>query len=160
LKVIKSIVVVLLLVTWPYRTGDAGFPRDPEGTSERVRGGPLRVGLVEASPWVVRESGAPGGIEGDLVRKLAEELGAKPEWRWGGEQAHMEALERFELDLVIGGITKRTPWKKTVGLTDSYYQKHVWATAPGENAWIKLLDEFLSRRREEIAKIVEEQHAK
>jgi polar amino acid transport system substrate-binding protein len=156
----KLIVIALLLVVWPYRAGDASFPRDPEGTADRVRGGPFRVGLVENPPWVIRDGEEPRGIEGDLVRKLAEELGAKPEWRWGGEQAHMEALERFELDLVIGGITKQTPWKKAVGLTDSFYQKHVWVTAPGENAWIKMLDEFLSPRREEIAKAVEEQHAK
>jgi polar amino acid transport system substrate-binding protein len=155
----RFLIVALALLVLPFSRGAGGFPRDPEGTSDRVHGGTLRVGLVENRPWVVRENDAPGGIEGDLVRKLAQELGAKPEWHWSGEQAHMEALERFELDLVVGGITKQTPWKKTVGLTDTFFEKHVWATAPGENAFIKLLDEFLSRHRAEITSIVAEHHA-
>jgi polar amino acid transport system substrate-binding protein len=147
----KSVIMALAFAVWPLSVADARFPRDPEGTSDRVQGGLLRVGLVENAPWVVRESdGQPGGIEGDLVRKLAQELGARPDWHWAGEQG-LEQLERFQLDLVLGGMTEQTPWKKTVGLTDSYFEKHVWATAPGENGWIKLLDEFLSRQRAEIA---------
>src|SRR5919199_148980 len=101
----------------------ANLPRDPEGTLRRVEGGRLRVGLVEHPPWVVRTEGEPGGAEVELVRRFAAELGATPEWHWGGEQRHMEALERFELDLVVGGITKATPWAKYVGLTGPYFEE-------------------------------------
>jgi polar amino acid transport system substrate-binding protein len=141
-------------------SSDAGIPSDPEKTLQHVLAGRMRVGVVENPPWVVRNDGAPGGIEGELVAQLAKELGATPEWHWGGEQAHMAALERFQLDLVIGGITKQTPWKKTVGLTDTYFGKHVIATAPGENAWIRKLDEFLSSRRADVARAAQEQNAK
>ncbi|MFL6527885.1 MAG: transporter substrate-binding domain-containing protein [Chthoniobacterales bacterium] len=156
-RLLVGMIVTMIAVQSPAR---AAIPADPERTLEHVQGGRLRVGIVENPPWVVRSDGAPAGIEGELVQQLAKELGATPEWHWGGEQAHMEALQRFELDLVIGGITKQTPWKKTVGMTDTYFDKHVIATAPGENAWIKRLDEFLSRRRAEIARAAQERNAR
>jgi ABC-type amino acid transport substrate-binding protein len=137
----------------------AAIPRDPQKTSERARGGQIRVGVVENPPWASRAGGEAHGIEADIARDFAKELNATPEWHWGGEQAHMEALERFELDLVIGGITKQTPWKKTVGMTDTYFGKHVLATAPGENGWIKQLDEFLSAHRAGIARAAQEKNA-
>ena len=56
------------------------LPRDPKGTLRRVQGGRLRVGLVEHPPWVVRTEGEPAGAEVELVRALAAELGATPEW--------------------------------------------------------------------------------
>jgi polar amino acid transport system substrate-binding protein len=106
-------------------SGCASFPHDPEGTLRRVQGGKLRVGLVEAPPWVVRTAGEPAGAEVELARQLAADLGATPEWVWGGEQRHMEALERFELDLVVGGLTDDTPWDARVGLTGPYFEDRV-----------------------------------
>jgi polar amino acid transport system substrate-binding protein len=213
----------------------AGLPRDPEGTLRRVRGGRLRVGLVEHAPWVVRTEGEPAGVEAELVRRLAAEVGAQPEWHWGGEQQHMEALERFELDLVVGGITDQTPWSKYVGLTGPYFEeryvvgfppsqepskslkgltvavrsadplayyvekesasvvrvedlrgaagpvaaaewelealglkpggrelhkeKHVVAVPPGENGWMKHIEEFLDRQRPEVRGMLQRERA-
>ena len=110
--------------------GCGSLPRDPEGTLQRVRGGRLRVGLVEHPPWVVRTSGEPAGAEVELVRQFAEQIGATPEWFWGGEQQHMEALKRFELDLVIGGLTNDTPWSKEVGLTSPYFEDRIVVGVP------------------------------
>ena len=103
----------------------SSLPRDPERTTERVRQGVVRAGLVENPPWVVRTAGEPAGVEVELVRRFAGSLGAKPQWFWGGEQQHMEALRRFELDLVVGGLDDRTPWKKAVGITRPYYEERV-----------------------------------
>jgi len=142
--------------------GCSDLPRDPDGTLERVHGGRLRVGLIENPPWVVRSTDQPLGIEPRMVRDLAASLGAQPEWHWGSEQEHMEALEAFQLDLVIGGIESKTPWSKKVGLTRPYYKErdasgaesgkqrtreHVIATPPGENAWLKRLQEFLQQEK-------------
>lgn len=35
----------------------------------------------------------------------------------------MEALAKFELDLVAGGVTAATPWKSHVGLTRTYLEE-------------------------------------
>src|SRR5437870_4121058 len=108
----------IVIVAWCLLTLACGnLPRDPEGTLRKVQGGRLRVGLVEHPPWVVRTESEPAGAEVELVRRFAAELNATPEWHWGGEQRHMEALERFELDLVVGSVTDQTPWSKYVGLT-------------------------------------------
>jgi polar amino acid transport system substrate-binding protein len=212
------------------------LPRDPEDTMKRVTGGEMRVGLVEHPPWVIRTSAEPAGAEVELVRALAAEIGATPVWLWGGEQQHLEALKRFELDLVIGGLTAETPWSKEVGLTSPYFEehlavgvpagasmldsvkgqqvavargeaiaaylakkgavpvrvddlaqadgpvaapvwqlerlgyartpvelrtdKHVMATPPGENGWIRRLDDFLASRRDQIKGLLQAQEAR
>jgi polar amino acid transport system substrate-binding protein len=115
----------------------SNLPRDPKETLRTVQNRPMRVGLVEHSPWVERTSGEPLGVEVDLVREFAAALGTTPEWHWGGEQEQLEALEHYQLDLVIGGLTDRSPWRKYVGLTGPYftetYRVGVQASAPLEN---------------------------
>ena len=54
------------------------------------------------------------GAEVVLVRRFAESLDATPDWFWGGEQRHMEALEAYELDVLIGSLEAQTPWSKKV----------------------------------------------
>jgi polar amino acid transport system substrate-binding protein len=83
----------------------------------------MRVGLVEHPPWIVRTNGEPAGVEVDLIRNFASELGTTPDWHWGGEQEQLEALQHYQLDVVIGGLTDRTPWSKYVGLTSPYFKE-------------------------------------
>jgi len=108
------------------------LPRDPEGTLDRVRGDTLHVGVTEAPPFVVRhgERTEPGGVEAALVRGFADSLGAAVAWHWGPADGHLEALERFELDLVAAGLTAATPWKKRAGLTRPYHTAHDALGAP------------------------------
>lgn len=106
------------------------LPRDPQKTSERVQGGRLRVGLVEHPPFVIRTVGEPAGAEVELIRRFAREMNSEPEWHWGGEQKHLEALERFELDLVIGGFNDSTPWRNRIGLTSPYFKNRIVVGVP------------------------------
>lgn len=149
-------------------------PRDPEGTLERARGGALRVGVTERRPWVFRAGAVddtePRGVEAELVRGFAKQVGARVAWTWASEQELFEALERFELDIAAGGFTEDTPWKERVGLTRVYFeheqsveragerttraQGHVLATAPGENRTLLELDRYVARQRDAIAQQV------
>jgi len=106
------------------------IPRDPNGTLKRVREGAMRVGVLENEPWVKRNSGEPSGVEIEIVRQFAAELGAKPEWIWGSEEELMEALKHNELDLLIGGLTESTPWQDEVGLTNSYVTSRITVGVP------------------------------
>jgi polar amino acid transport system substrate-binding protein len=229
----RSSIFVFIVCLCAAGCGD--LPRDPEETSRRVQGGSLRVGLVENRPWVIRTAGEPAGAEVELVREFARELGATPEWHWGGEQQHMEALEHYQLDLLVGGLTSDTAWSRYVGLTSPYFEsrivvgvpasaptlksvkgvqvaaesgdavadyleskgavvlpvddlsraggavaapewrleqmgltrteielraeKHVMAAPPGENGFIKRLDEFLDRRRGDVKGLLQQQEA-
>ena len=128
------------------------WPHDPEGTLERVTGGTLRVGATESPPALVRgEGGAATGPEAELVRAFARARDARVEWRWGAQDAHMEALERYELDLVAGGLTAASPWKSRVGFTRPWRvegkTKHVLAVPPGENGTLVALDRLIEGRK-------------
>src|SRR4051812_23710893 len=93
------------LILMAFAAACGTLPRDPKKTLDRVlQQKHINVGLVENSPWVVRAASEPSGAEVQLIRDFADSLGATPDWFWGGEQEHFEALERFELDLVIGGL--------------------------------------------------------
>lgn len=125
--------LLLLAVT---ACGD--LPRDPEETLETVRAGTLRVGVIHAPPWTRVEGGGEGeevgGIEAEMVRELARGLGAEVEWHPGGAGEVMEALERFQLDLVVGGLDHRSPWKKRVALTSPYLISRLTVgNPPGRN---------------------------
>lgn len=159
--------VVGLLAAGVLATAGCDLPRDPQGTLERVRSGELRAGVTEAPPWTERGPGEPEGLEAELVRRFAESLGARVVWTWGPEQQLFEQLERLELDLVIGGLTEKTPWKAKVGLTKPYVvqqkvverdgepktteHRAVMAVPPGENGFLRTLEVFLRSRRDEIA---------
>ncbi len=85
-----------------------GIPRDPRGTLDRVRGGTMRVGVAARAPWVVLAGAEPAGVEPRLLRTFARALGARIAWTPGAESELMEALERGELDVVAGGLTRST----------------------------------------------------
>jgi polar amino acid transport system substrate-binding protein len=108
------------------------LPRDPERTLERVRARGIRAGLADAPPWAMRRAGAPAGIEVELLEELARRLGTHVVWHQGGLEAHLAALHHRELDVVAGGLTSDTPWKKRVGLTRPYYSEELrLGVAPG-----------------------------
>jgi polar amino acid transport system substrate-binding protein len=127
---------VTLLVAIFALGGLAGceFPRDPEGTLERVRGGTLRVGVIEDEPWVkLSQNREPTGVEPELVRQFADELDADVEWVGGSESELVEAMRGYQLDLLIGGLTRSSPWQKEVALTRPYVDTEIeLGVPPGE----------------------------
>src|SRR5215218_2020046 len=98
-----------------------GLPRVADGTLERVRGGTLRVGMVVDTPWVTDSAGGAGGVEAALVTELARRLQARPRWVRAPEARLMESLKSRDLDLVIGGLSAKSPYAKEIGLTRPYY---------------------------------------
>lgn len=128
------------------------FPTDPEGTLERVEDGTLRVGVSQNPPWVETPDGQePQGKEPDLIRNFATGIGAGVEWTENGEEQLFDALERGDLDMVIGGFTDQTPWTEYGAVTRPYTEeqhggtkeKHVMVVRMGENAFQVELEKFL-----------------
>ena len=109
------------------------FPSDPDGTLEIVREGTMRVGVTESDPWVdLADPDDPRGVEPELVRRFAASLNAEIEWIDGSEEELMGALKEGQLDLVVGGLTKKTPWKKEASLTWPYLRTRLLVgAAPG-----------------------------
>lgn len=116
-----AVAAVVLLAALLGSLVQGPWPRDPEGTLDRVRGGVLRVGVSESPPWTrVFDDGSVSGVEAVLVRRLAERLDARVRWRPGSESDLMAALEAGALDLVVGGLGSASPWQQQVALTTPY----------------------------------------
>jgi len=124
MKTLLVAVLAALLLT------GCGIPRDPESTLDRVRGGTLRVGITESEPWTRLEAGQPGGVEVELVRRFATELGARVVWVDDSEADLIAALEVRELDLVVGGLTADTPRQTKAAITRSYATTRMVVAVP------------------------------
>ena len=137
------------------------LPRDPEGTLNRVEGGTLRVGLTEAEPWTRLEGGRPEGVEVALVRAFARELSAEVEWTPGSEAELVGALAARELDLVVGGLTRDTPWTEEVALTRAYATTRVLVGVPRGTRAPRGLDglRVSAERGDEVAGLLEDEDA-
>jgi ABC-type amino acid transport substrate-binding protein len=131
------------------------IPTDPDGTLDRVRAsGELRVGVSPHPPFTTlpaEPDGEPGGTEVELMEQFADSLGAEAVYAVAGEEELVRRLEEGELDVMIGGLTSKSPWSTKVGLTRPYLQtpergeqvKHVMAVVRGENAFMSELERFL-----------------
>ncbi|MBW3534006.1 MAG: ABC transporter substrate-binding protein, partial [Gemmatimonadetes bacterium] len=126
------------------------FPRDPEGTLEEVEGQLMRVGAAESPPTLRRSGDGAAGPEAELVESFARSLGARVEWSWIGTEEALHRLERFDLHLVAGGLTRGTPWKAHVGLSRPWRGQgdtaRVLAVPPGENRFLVALDRHIESR--------------
>lgn len=140
-------VVVLLLAL-----GACGeYPRDPEGTSRRVAGGVLRVGIAHDPPFVLHAGDGPRGREVALVRAFARSQGARVAWRHRGQDTLMGQLEKRQLDLVVGGHAEDSPWAARVATSRPFHVvddhgrtvERVVALPPGENAWLLRFERYV-----------------
>ncbi|WP_322522153.1 transporter substrate-binding domain-containing protein [Guyparkeria halophila] len=117
------------------------LPRDIEGTQDHVRNGLLRVGVIDgASPWATWSGGEPQGVETQLVRELAKRMGANIRWVSGSDTELFGALAAFELDVVIGGIERSSPWGKKVALTRPYHVTRIMLGWPPDQPASEDLD--------------------
>jgi polar amino acid transport system substrate-binding protein len=140
-----------MISRWPLALVAAvacGLPKDADGALERIRDGTLRVGIAENPPWVVVNGAQVSGIEPDLTAELARQLNSRVKTVYGSETLLLESLHRRELDLVVGGFTDDSPWKREVAFSKPYHQdrqkrNHVLALPPGENAWLMRVEAYL-----------------
>ena len=124
------------------------LPHDAEGTLSHVQNGSLRVGVSDNEPWVAVAGDTISGYEGVIVGELARQLHSRIEAHPGAESVLLEELKDRKLDLVVGGLTDDSRWKKELALTKPYHtdregKKHVLALPPGENDWLVRVEEYL-----------------
>lgn len=130
------------------------FPRDTDGSLDRITGGVLRVGVSENPPWTqVYDDGRVAGREVDLLAGFAARHDADVEWTPGAESELVGAMVRGDLDVIVGGLTSDSPWESEVALTRPYAdevtpdgdtEQMVMATPLGENALLVALETYLA----------------
>jgi hypothetical protein len=117
------------------------FPRDAEGTLDRIRHDRvIRVGIIAPNPEAAEAN--------RLLQRLSRASGALPKLQEGDLETLLNSLEQGQLDLVLGRLEKKTPWLRrvTVGppLRREKAGKVEYHLAPvmqnGENAWIALVE--------------------
>lgn len=119
-----------------------GLPRDPDDTLNHIRESKvMRVGAI------ARGDQPTAAAETAFVRRVAGKLGARVELQTGDTEGLLEALKADELDLVVGPLSKDSPWTAEVALIKPLTEKGdtpplpFSAAAPaGENAWMSLLE--------------------
>jgi polar amino acid transport system substrate-binding protein len=147
--------VVVALVVLAVTTACGGpFPRDTDGSLDRIRDGVLRVGVSENPPWTQTfDDGRVSGREVDLLTGFAAEHRADVEWTPGAESELVMAMARGDLDVVVGGLTSDSPWEQEVAMTRPYAQEvtsdgdteeMVMATPLGENGLLVALETYLA----------------
>ena len=137
---------LLLLVPLALALGACQYPRDVEGTLDRVRGGVMHVGISESDPWVRTGGREPGGVEVQLLKRFARTLGARIEWVRGTESDLVEALHGRKLDVVAAGLNRRSEWQRVAALTRPYLTTTVLIAAPDEAAADELSSDLGGRR--------------
>jgi polar amino acid transport system substrate-binding protein len=128
-------VFVLVLLAAIAATG-CQYPRDPDGTLNRVEGGVMRVGVTESDPWVLLGGEEPtGGVEVELARRFARELGARIEWVQGSEEELVDAAKEGQVDLILAGLTSKSRWEKDVAFTRPYVETRSVVGAPADGSF-------------------------
>ncbi|TSI12062.1 transporter substrate-binding domain-containing protein [Brevibacterium aurantiacum] len=146
--------LLLVLVTLVGLTGcGMHIPSDPDDTLNRAKNGELVVGISHRPPWTdISKPDEPSGTEVELVGAFASSIDADVAWHAGSEEELMTMLKDDQLDMIIGGITDKSPWTSHAALTTSYTEsagpdgkkeKHVMAVRMGENAFMAELEKFL-----------------
>ena len=140
-------------------TAGCQYPRDVEGTLDRVQGGQMRVGVIDNPPWVELGRGEPQGVEPELIRQFAEEQDAEIVWVEGTIDDLAAAMRGFQLDVIIGGLTRASPYGTEVALTRPYVDTEVEIGVPpgeeipdelgGVEIWVERSSEAAALLREE-----------
>jgi len=118
------------------------FPRDPDGTLDRIRAQrQFKVGIIA--------SAAPIGEDRQqlFLQRVSATAHAQPAIETGASESLLAKLEAGALDLVIGEMDAKTPWAKRITLLPPLGEQvgkeghtHLAAMARnGENGWIALL---------------------
>lgn len=120
----------------------ADYPRDVEGTLDRVRTThQLRVGLA-VSP------GAERGAVERYIDAVAKEANANAVIVSGPAEPLLARLEEGELDLVMAEVARDSPWAAEVAIIEPLRERVAGRRSigispiarNGENQWIALLE--------------------
>jgi ABC-type amino acid transport substrate-binding protein len=151
---LKAAATVVLCTV--FLVGCGQFPRDPQHTLARVKGGEMVVGVAENPPYVIVNGNSFSGIEPELLKSFASSIGAEITWHYGSESELADALKAGRIEMMAAGLKKNSAWKGEVTLARPYHGDRVIALPMGENAFVTTFERYIIEHRPEIQKMVAE----
>lgn len=127
----------LILITAIAFVGCESYPKDVDGTLNKISNHTVRVG----------KSTSTTDYDKQLMNGFAKEVNAKVEWVEGDQIKLTELLSHHKIDMAIGGFTKESPLKKEVAFSKPYITQgdyeYVVAIPKGENALLMKLEKYI-----------------
>jgi polar amino acid transport system substrate-binding protein len=125
-----------------------GCPQPPSAIPDEIRGrGELVIGTEpEFYPFEYRtEDGGYAGLDIDMARLLAADLGVKLRIENLGFTALIPALQSGKIDIIFSGMTATEERARSIAFSDSYFQTGLCLllnkeTAKGVKSWEDLND--------------------
>ena len=72
---------------------------------EIIERGTIRVGVAEFVPWTLKnKAGELVGFEIDVAKKIARDMGVKPEFKVYVWEDIIPAVQKGEIDIIAGGM--------------------------------------------------------
>jgi len=104
-------------------SGCSDFPKDNAETLKQLQAGrEMKVGVTHNPPWTVVAEGRIEGVEPALVTQWAQSLGTRARFVTGPADDLVEALYKRELDVLVMGLTDKTPHSGKLALSQPYLE--------------------------------------
>ena len=104
-------------------SGCSDFPKDNAETLKQLKAGrEMKVGVAHNPPWTVVAEGRVEGVEPALVAQWAQSLGTSARFITGPSDDLVEALYKRELDVLVTGMTDKTPHSGKLALSQPYLE--------------------------------------
>jgi len=140
----KNLAIKFLLIFIFSVISSCNIPKDPENSWEKIQRDGLKVGVVINSPYAFQKESLFTGSEVKLLKKFAKENNLKIKFITENETYLVRKLENYEIDILIGGFTKKTIWTKKVGKSTPYDEEaHVFLIPKGENKLLHVIESFI-----------------
>lgn len=151
---LRAICIILFIMLF----GCGPYPKDSYKTLQQIIDTKvLKIGVIEHKPWTFLRGGTLQGIEIKIITEFAKSLNVEPQWHIYPESIAIHKLKENQVNIVVGGLTKTTPWNKEIALTRPYLETghkketaHVFAIRKGENQFMITLEKFLKNHKENI----------
>ncbi|KTC97689.1 hypothetical protein [Legionella erythra] len=120
------------------------FPDDPNQTLNKIR----KTHRLKAGVCLNHTASSD---EMALLKTLAKHLNAEVIWFSDPQDVLYRRLQDYKIDIVACAIHQDSPWSEILAFTVPYdkndHAAYVLAVPPGENAWLKQVNEFIEKQR-------------
>jgi ABC-type amino acid transport substrate-binding protein len=134
LRCIMRMTMAAILIGLLAAGGCSDFPKDNAETLKQLRAGrEMKVGVAHNPPWASVAEGQIEGVEPGLVSQWAESLGTRARFITGPTDDLVDALYKGDLDVLVMGMTDKTPHSGKLALSQPYLEvkTHI-GVAPGQ----------------------------